>query len=114
MKSIKEIKESGKVWNIENFGVMACGLIKLPDCGGCSVVFGDNENGYEHVSVSSRHKFKTPTWEDMCVLKDTFWHEEEEVYQIHPKKSEYVNVQENCLHLWKPVGHELGELVKGE
>ena len=31
MKSIKEIKESGKVWNIENFGVMACGLIKLPD-----------------------------------------------------------------------------------
>lgn len=40
--------------------------------------------------------------------------EEEEAYQIHPKKSEYVNVQENCLHLWKPVGHELGELVKGE
>ena len=77
-------------------------------------MFGDNENGYEHVSVSPRHKFKTPTWEDMCVLKDIFWHEEEEAYQIHPKKSEYVNVQENCLHLWKPVGHELGELVKGE
>ena len=114
MKSIKEIKESGKVWNIENFGVMACGLIKLPDCGVCSVVFGDNENGYEHVSVSPIHKYKTPTWEDMCVLKDIFWHEEEEAYQIHPKKSEYVNVQENCLHLWKPVGHELGELVKGE
>ena len=48
----------------------------------------------------------------MCVLKDIFFDDEEEVYQIHPKKSEYVNQQENCLHLWKPIGHELGELVE--
>jgi hypothetical protein len=29
----------------------------------------------------------------MCVLKDVFWGEEEEVYQIHPKKSEYTQEQ---------------------
>ena len=26
--------------------------------------------------------------------------------------SRYVNVVENCLHLWKPIGHELNELVE--
>ena len=30
---------------------------------------------------------------------------------IHPKKSQYVNGVENCLHLWKPIGHEIDELV---
>ena len=53
-----------------------------------------------------------PTWDDMCALKDIFFDDEEEVYQIHPKKSEYVNLSENYLHLWKPIGHELGELVE--
>ncbi|MFR6513271.1 MAG: hypothetical protein ACLUP8_04480 [Ruminococcus sp.] len=112
MKSIKEIENSGKIWNITSLGMMKCGLVKLPDCGGCSVVYSNNECGYEHVSVSPKHKFKMPTWEDMCVLKDIFFDEEEEVYQIHPKKSEYVNVKGNCLHLWKPIGHELKELVE--
>lgn len=50
----------------------------------------------------------------MCVLKDIFFGEEEEVYQIHPKKSRHVNCVENCLHLWKPIGHEIDELVKRE
>lgn len=50
----------------------------------------------------------------MCVLKDIFFGEEEEVYQIHPKKSQYVNRVENCLHLWRPIGREIDELVKRE
>lgn len=67
-------------------------------CG--SVVFGFNENGWEHVSVSP-YGGKMPTWDDMCEIKDIFWDDEEEVIQIHPKKSEYVNIMENCLHLWR-------------
>lgn len=59
-----------------------------------------------------RQPYLIPTWDDMCVLKDIFFDDEEEVYQIHPKKSEYVNLSENCLHLWEPIGHELGELVE--
>ncbi len=47
----------------------------------------------------------------MCTLKDIFFDDEEEAYQIHPKKSQYVNGVENCLHLWKPIGHEIDELV---
>lgn len=53
-------------------GKLVGGLIKLPDCGTCSVMFGENEDGWEHVSVSPKHKYKMPTWDDMCVLKDIF------------------------------------------
>lgn len=36
-----------------------------------------------------------------------FFKDDEEVLQIHPKKKEYVNVMDNCLHLWKPRGMEI-------
>lgn len=57
---------------------------------------------WEHVSVSvSRKPNETPTWDEMCAVKDLFWAPDETVVQFHPAKSEYVNVY-NCLHLWKP------------
>jgi hypothetical protein len=114
MKTLDEILASGKVWNHIDMGFMHCGLIKLPDCKTCSVVWNENEAGWEHVSISPKHKFTLPSWNDMCTLKDIFFNDEEEAYQIHPKKSEYVNFSENCLHLWKPKGHEINELVRGE
>lgn len=52
-----------------------------------------------HVSVSPRNH--TPSWIDMCIIKDLFYNEEDEVWQCHPKKSEYVNINKNCLHLWE-------------
>ena len=114
MKQMKDIEANINIWDIIPLGYsgMMSGFIKLPDCGTCSVVFSNSEQGYEHVSISPKHKYRLPTWDDMCALKEVFWEEEEEVYQIHPKKSEYVNLKENCLHLWKPIGHELRELVE--
>ena len=114
MKKLNEIIASRKIWNHVNMGIMHTGLIKLPDSKTCTVVWSDNEDGWEHVSVSSKHKFTIPSWDDMCVLKDVFFSDEEEAYQIHPKKSQYVNLSENCLHLWKPIGRELDELVEGK
>lgn len=58
-------------------------------------------SGWEHVSFSPYDHSKTPSWDDMCFLKDIFWGDEEQVIQIHPKKSEYVNIMQNCLHLWR-------------
>lgn len=71
-----------------------------------TVVFGFNEGGWEHVSVSP-YRGKLPTWDDMCEIKDIFWDDEEEVIQIHPKKSKYVNIKDNCLHLWRHTSIEL-------
>lgn len=112
MKKLEEILKNERIWDYDPHLLLHTALIKLPDCGTCSVVFGFDEDGMEHVSVSPVKKFRIPSWYDMCILKDVFFEDEEEAYQIHPKKSEYVNLTENCLHLWKPCGHELRELVK--
>ena len=101
MKKIEEILNSERIWGHTIVFPVHSAWIKLPDCGTCSVIWSENEDGMEHVSVSPKKKFRVPTWDDMCVLKDVFFEDEEEAYQIHPKKSEYVNAVENCLHLWK-------------
>ena len=38
--------------------------------------------------------------------------EEEKVVQIHPKKSEYVNMTE-ALHLWRPIDGDFSRLNSG-
>lgn len=114
MRNTNEILKNPKVWDHKPDLFMHCAMVKLPDCGTCSVIWSSNEGGYEHVSVSPKKKFRIPTWDDMCALKDIFFGDEEEVYQIHPKKSHYVNLKENCLHLWKPNGHELDDLLEME
>ena len=60
--------------------------------------------GWEHVSVHARRgiQARTPSWREMCFVKDTFWDAEDVVMQLHPRKSEYVNCHPNCLHLWRP------------
>jgi len=74
-----------------------------------ALVIASEGKGWEHVSVHmvSEGKERTPTWSEMCKIKDMFWDEDETVIQFHPKKSEYVNVHVNCLHLWKPIGIEI-------
>lgn len=61
----------------------------------------------EHVSVGLYNENKkTPTWEEMCEVKEIFWKPEEEVHQIHPAESRYVHGvfgKDNILHLWRPV-----------
>lgn len=77
-----------------------------------SIVFSNYEDGYEHVSFSP-YSGKMPSWEDMCALKDIFWNDDEEVYQMHPPKNEYVNMMGNCLHLWRPSnGKRLNDLLE--
>lgn len=62
---------------------------------------------WEHVSVSIDRK-RTPSWEQMCFVKDLFWESEACVIQYHPPLSRYVNNMEFCLHLWRPI--DCGEI----
>ena len=83
--------------------------------GGCGEIYfaGQREpmvvvwsfgGGWEHVSVSYRRR--TPTWDEMCKVKDMFWNDDETVVQFHPKKSEYKNLHPYCLHLWRKCGED--------
>lgn len=90
---------------------LKAGYIVFPKGQKASVVVGRNENGMEHVSIQM-FVDRLPKWNEMCFIKDIFWDEEEEVVQIHPKKSEYVNFTE-ALHLWRPVDGDFSILNKG-
>lgn len=70
-------------------------------------VIWSNGGGWEHVSVSPFKKSYIPTWDEMCSLKDMFFHDDEVVVQYHPAKSEYVNNVPNCLHLWRPIDQQM-------
>jgi DNA-directed RNA polymerase subunit RPC12/RpoP len=85
-------------------------ITEKDDEGFCGMYYGFNLSatlvctwgaGWEHVSISPTRKSYTPSWDDMCRLKDVFFKDDEAVIQIHPPKSEYVNNMPNCLHLWR-------------
>lgn len=66
-------------------------------------VKGDPNGRWKHISVS-RVDRKMPTWEQMGLVRRAFFDEEWCVVQVHPPKSEYVNLHPTTLHLWSKVG----------
>ena len=97
----------GQLASTDDFG--ANGAFYIPHFNKASTlsfqVIASNTNGWEHVSVSLPKR--TPTWDEMCFIKDLFWEDEEVVMQLHPRKSDYINMHKNCLHLWKPTSGEI-------
>lgn len=61
--------------------------------------------GWEHVSVHAANatgsRQRTPSWREMAFVKEQFWGDEDVVMQLHPRKSEYVNLHPFTLHLWR-------------
>lgn len=72
--------------------------IKLPNGDYAGVVIS-NGGGWDHVSVSL--KGRCPRWQEMCYIKSLFFEDDEVVVQFHPKKKDYVNIHDHCLHLWR-------------
>ena len=108
MKTFEEIKQLPRLKIIECGEDGGCGEIYvLPDKRPYGSVVWSNGGGWEHVSISPYNHRLTPTWDIMCMLKDMFFYEEETCVQFHPKKSEYVNLMENCLHIWRPTDGSL-------
>lgn len=105
------VASDGEGWNEEMFRPSEKRLLKLPESARKRMleIWGERTScflpspAWEHVSVSARG---IPTWEEMCWVKGRFWEDNECVVQFHPPEDKYVNVHENVLHLWKPVGIE--------
>lgn len=68
-------------------------------------VIASNGGGWDHVSVSMRDR--CPSWDEMCMIKDMFFYENECCVEYHPAKKNYVNVHPYCLHIWKPQDKEM-------
>jgi hypothetical protein len=76
-----------------------------------AVIAGDG-GGWDHVSVQVLEGKRTPTWAEMCWVKDTFFYAHEAVMQLHPPQAEYVNNHPYVLHLWRPQDAKQVEFVK--
>jgi hypothetical protein len=81
------------------------GAFKIPFEGRELYVIASFGGGWKHVSVSLENR--CPNWKEMCFIKNLFFDEEETVIQYHPKKSQYKNLHEFCLHMWKPIYFEI-------
>ncbi len=87
------------------------GAFLLPDPKRRLWVIASDGMGWEHVSVHAEQgaRTRTPSWDEMCRVKDAFWDAEDVVIQFHPRHSQYVNNHPHALHLWRPIGVELPE-----
>jgi hypothetical protein len=87
------------------------GAFRLPPIRGGRQLFiiASDGAGWEHVSVHvlDGKKMHTPTWSEMCHVKDLFWDREDLVIQYHPPESQYVNNHPHTLHLWRPTEQEI-------
>ena len=104
MKTIAEIKENPKLEIQKQTIDGVAGILHMTGLRHCTVIASWG-GGWEHVSVCPANR--TPDWTEMCAIKDMFWNDDEVVMQLHPAKSNYVNLMPNCLHLWRPIGQEI-------
>ena len=83
--------------------------LQSPESGWLLCIIASDQLGWEHVSVHAAKpgKMRTPTWKEMCYIKERFWSDEDVVMQLHPRKSQYVNNHPCTLHLWRPVSQEI-------
>jgi hypothetical protein len=61
-----------------------------------------DEHSWDHVSVHpDTNPPRTPTWEEMCHIKDIFFRDDEIVVQFHPDKKSHISYHNTTLHLWR-------------
>ena len=72
----------------------------------CVVSTGESpySQGWDHVSVSLG--FRTPTWDEMCIVKNLFFEPHDVCVQYHPAESDYVTNHKFCLHIWRNIHME--------
>lgn len=109
MKNAEEILKDGRLQVLsadgEGDNLRIVGNLTDPLTRKSWYVIFTNGEGWEHMSISSRNK--TPDWDTMCLAKSVFWNEDECCVEYHPRKEDYVNNHEHCLHIWKPIGVEM-------
>jgi hypothetical protein len=66
--------------------------------GECTILYGV-ENGLWHLSIS--HEERLPAWEEIKWVRYQFCPKDIMMAMILPPEDQYVNLHENCFHLWQ-------------
>ena len=65
------------------------------------IVSSTEKNGWGNVMISSpRNSKDLPSFSTLKKIKKIFWNRGDLIFQYYPTKNKYVNVYENCLHLY--------------
>ena len=105
MRDIEEIKKNGYL-KIKKEGQDGFGGTFYDKKTRCNLNFIMSWGaGFEHCSVSM--PTRCPSWEQMCVMKELFWKDDEVCMELHPAKDNYVNNHPYCLHIWRPINQEI-------
>ncbi len=79
----------------------------------CLYAFAIDNFGWDHIGAYvvyfdlRKKPYRIPTAEEMEFLKNAFFEQDEVVIEVHPKKEDYVNINEYMLHLWRPNREDL-------
>lgn len=93
--------------------------IKMPDCMGGGMggidhgafiitrlngeiirIIAAKGGGWEHLSISLAHR--VPKWDEMELVKRTFFKDNEWAFQLHAPPKEHINCHPYVLHIWRP------------
>ena len=66
--------------------------------GDCMVIVGIDAGSW-HLSISCKDRY--PTFDEIRDARYKFLPENITVAMLYPPKSEYINIHENCFHLWE-------------
>ena len=97
--------KKGSLASDSSYGNNGCFIVSSIGLKSPLRTIASDELGWEHCSVSVYNR--CPTWQEMSFIKDMFWDDDDCVMQLHPPKSDYVDMAPYCLHLWRPIGIEI-------
>lgn len=80
--------KNGRAFEGKNGIIIIASVDKHPD-------FGE----ILHVSISKENEY--PTWSDIIETKLHFFGDRKDVMMVIPKREDYVNIHNNCFHLWE-------------
>jgi hypothetical protein len=76
------------------------GQFAIPYHGVTLQVIASDGLGWDHVSVSLRHR--CPTWAEMEYIRELFFRDDETVMQLSVPRRDHISLHPYCLHLWRP------------
>ena|SRR5215203_3202745 len=76
------------------------GAFALVYRGASLLVVASSGMGWDHVSVSLKHR--TPNWGEMEHVKRLFFLDSEVAMQLHVPPDDHISFHPYCLHLWRP------------
>lgn len=90
-------------WRETPCPVAGARAFELPNQGLRVILSTDSIRGHRWLHASLSRRNRTPSYDDVHLVKRIFIGDLLSAYQVFPPRTEHVNIHEHCLHLWAPL-----------